>query len=86
VVRACVRQEWGRTLSDLVERRLMLVFTEPLRRTTLMGIAAVLEAEGLLPRGEAAAEVDAVVADLAARYGKRVVDDRSGDDCTRKEL
>jgi hypothetical protein len=27
-----------------------------------------------------------VVADLAARYGKRVVDDRSGDDCTRKEL
>ncbi len=64
----------------------MLVFTEPLRRTTLMGIAAVLEAEGLLPRGEAAAEVDAVVADLAARYGKRVVDDRSGDDCTRKEL
>lgn len=86
VVRACVRQEWGRTLADLVERRLMLVFTEPLRRTTLMGIAAVLEAEGLLPRGEAAAEVDAVVADLAARYGKRVVDDRSGDDCTRKEL
>jgi len=75
LVRFSVREEWAGSLADVVERRLMLLFAAPLRRTTLQAIATLVEAEGLLPRGGAVAEVDALVVDLAERYGKRVVDD-----------
>ncbi|MFM8282160.1 MAG: FAD-dependent oxidoreductase [Planctomycetaceae bacterium] len=72
VVRYCVRREWARSLADIVERRLMLLFAIPLRRSTLAGIAAVMEADGVLPRGGAADEVARLVASLAERYDKRV--------------
>lgn len=73
VVRYCVRWEWARSLADIVERRLMLLFAIPLRRSTLAGIAAVMEADGVLPRGGADDEVERLVASLAERYDKRVV-------------
>jgi len=76
VVRYCVRREWARSLADLVERRLMLLFDSPLHRATLDGVAAVLAAER---GGGAADEVGPLVADLERRYGKRVIDDRQPD-------
>jgi glycerol-3-phosphate dehydrogenase len=59
----CVEEEWARSIEDVVERRLMLVFDPALSMRTLADVAAALVAAGALP----AAHVDTAVAAYAAR-------------------
>lgn len=67
-----VEQEWAETLSDLVERRLMLLFSPRLSVATLTALAELLVATGRL---EATALADAVAAEVAHLQ-----------DCCRKRL
>jgi glycerol-3-phosphate dehydrogenase len=71
-VEFCVREEWARTLDDVVERRLMLAFDAGLRRDTLVDVAAVLADLGLVPRADVDRTADATAARLWHRYGRRV--------------
>lgn len=67
-----VRHEWVRRLDDLVERRLMLLYDRRLSEAGLRQLAAVLVDEGLLPAGEADAEVRATLDRLRTHFGKRL--------------
>jgi glycerol-3-phosphate dehydrogenase len=71
-VRWVIRHEWVRRLSDLVERRLMLLYERRLSKTCLRQLAALLVEEGVLPMSEAEAEVATTVERLRIRYGKRL--------------
>jgi glycerol-3-phosphate dehydrogenase len=71
-VEFCVREEWARTLDDVVERRLMLAFDAGLCRDTLVDVAAVLADLGLVPRADVDRAADATAARLWHRYGRRV--------------
>lgn len=62
-VNFCVAHEWARSIDDVVERRLMLVFDPALSPRTLADVAASLVAAGCL----AAADRDDAVAASAAR-------------------
>jgi len=68
----CVREEWATSLDDLVERRLMLAFAPRLSRATLTGLAVELVRLGMLPAGQAEAEVHRCAAGLHERFGKTV--------------
>jgi len=68
----CVREEWATSLGDLVERRLMLAFAPRLSLATLTGLAVELVRLGMLPAGQAEAEVHRSAAGLHARFGKTV--------------
>lgn len=70
-----VREEWARSLDDLVERRLMLVFEPGLCRGTLTDVATVLAEVGLLSTAAVAATVAACAARLEARYDRRLAAD-----------
>lgn len=62
----------AKTLADLVERRLMLVFHPDLSRQCLRVLAERLAAAGWLESAQIDQEVDHYVARLRKRYGKRV--------------
>jgi glycerol-3-phosphate dehydrogenase len=68
----CVREEWARTLEDLVERRLLLAFAPGLHRTMLEAVAAELADLGLLSADRVAAAAGAEAQRLGERFGKRV--------------
>lgn len=69
---AVVEQEWVERLSDLVERRLMLVFKPRLTRGDLFEAAQLLARAGKLAPERVEGELDGLIASLAARHGKRV--------------
>jgi glycerol-3-phosphate dehydrogenase len=68
----CIDQEWARTLEDLIERRLMLVYSPDLSRATLSAVAGEMVRLGAMPAGRVDAEVDSLARLLAERYGKRL--------------
>ena len=68
----CVREEWGATLDDLIERRLMLSFHERLSREAITDVAESLVDAGGLPAPRMVAAVDGCVARLQERYGRSV--------------
>ena len=74
IVRYCCDEEWGETLADLVERRLLLVFDPDLAVTTLRAIAAELVREGRLAAESVDGEIQALVTLMAEHYGKRLGD------------
>jgi glycerol-3-phosphate dehydrogenase len=71
-VEFCVREEWARTLADVVERRLMLAFDTGLCRDTLVDVATVLAELGLVSHADVGGEAEACAGHLAARYGRRL--------------
>jgi glycerol-3-phosphate dehydrogenase len=71
-VRRIIQTEWVHGLSDLVERRLMLLFDPQLSRRTLMHLAELLAEAEIIKTNEIQQQVDALVARLAERHGKRV--------------
>ena len=73
-MRYCCDEEWGETLADLVERRLLLVFDPDLAVTTLRAIAAELVREGRLAAESVDGEIQALVTLMAEHYGKRLGD------------
>jgi glycerol kinase len=72
VARWAIRREWARTLADLVERRLMLLYHQRLSRRCLEQLAEILSDEGHVPPEHIAQAVDDEIERLATRYGKRV--------------
>jgi glycerol-3-phosphate dehydrogenase len=71
-VRRTIEFELARRLSDLVERRLMLLYSPDLTRKTLTDLAGLLVQAGKLTATEAPAAVEAYAAELAARYGRKL--------------
>ena len=74
-VEFCVREEWARSLDDIVERRLMLAFDPRLCRPAIEDVALVLAALGLLSPSTVDGATEACMAGLAARHGRRVPTD-----------
>lgn len=72
VARHAVRAEWARTLDDLVERRLMLLYHHRLGEETLHQLAQVLVEEKVIPTDQAAAQVRTCVDRLQTHFGKQV--------------
>ncbi|HEV3137253.1 MAG TPA: glycerol-3-phosphate dehydrogenase/oxidase [Pirellulales bacterium] len=73
LVRWSIHHEWARTLADLVERRLMLLYDTRLTRTTLRRLAELLAESGMISAAEIDVRVEEEIARLKTRYGKRVV-------------
>lgn len=71
-VRHVIREEWALRLSDLVERRLMLLYHRHLGECTLRELASLLVAEGRLRDEQVEPEVQACIARLANQFGKQV--------------
>jgi glycerol-3-phosphate dehydrogenase len=73
-VRWSIEHEWVQRLSDLVERRLMLLYQHDLSRTTLRELAGLLAESGRISSAEIDSEVSRVATRLERHFGKRVVD------------
>ncbi|HEX3725361.1 MAG TPA: hypothetical protein VHV08_03930, partial [Pirellulales bacterium] len=72
LVRWSIAHEWARSLADLVERRLMLLYHQRLTRPCLAELAQALVEAGILLPSAAESAVNAEVDRLQARYGKHV--------------
>jgi glycerol-3-phosphate dehydrogenase len=72
LARAAIEREWARTLADLVERRLMLLYDQRLTRACLRRLAEMLAEAGHVPRGDVEAAVNLEVSRLAERHGRVV--------------
>jgi len=68
-----IEKEWAVSLSDLIERRLMLVFDSRLSFATLGDLADVLVAMGCLPYSDRESAISAEIAHLQDFYGKEIV-------------
>jgi len=71
LARWMVRNEHARTLGDLVERRLMLLYHPRLTRRCLDELAQVLMEERMITDAES--HIEQTIDRLAARYGKHVI-------------
>lgn len=71
VVRWIIEQEWVRTLSDLVERRLMLALGRHLAKRTLSELTDCLIAAGRLDPAHAAEQITSTMQRLTTYYGRR---------------
>lgn len=71
-VRSIIRREWVRTLSDLVERRLLLIFDPQLDQSRLQELATLMADEGVIHSGQIDSEVAAATVRLQAVYGRQI--------------
>ncbi len=76
-VRWIIQREWVQTLDDLIERRLMLLFHNPLTLECLHQLAALLVESGRMKSQDAEAQIAAVVGRFQKMYGKRIAEDDS---------
>jgi glycerol-3-phosphate dehydrogenase len=72
-VRYSLRHEWPRRLADLVERRLLLHFHEPLTPACLRRLAETMVEEQLLAPEKIEAEISDCRGRLAEHYAKKIV-------------
>lgn len=72
VVEWVIEHEWVTSLSDLVERRLMLVFAPRVTRPLLRELAECLTRVGRLPEDQLDSAVEAAAQRLAVHYGRDV--------------
>ena len=72
IVRWIIEHEWVDNLSDLIERRLMLVFARRLSHRTLAELAQCLVSTGRLTDADAASEIGSATARLKHFYGRRL--------------
>ena len=68
-----IEKEWAVSLGDLIERRLMVVFTPRLSLATLQELADVLVAMGHLQRSDRESAITAEIIHLQEYYGKEIV-------------
>jgi glycerol-3-phosphate dehydrogenase len=73
-VQRVIRQEWCRTLEDLVERRLMLLYSPVLTRACLNDLAVLMVEAGLLHADQVDRAVQRCVDRLRDHFG-RVMDE-----------
>jgi hypothetical protein len=71
-VRDIIRHEWVRTLSDLVERRLLLIFEPHLDQPRLRELATLLAHEGVILPEHVDSEIVATATRLRQAYGIEV--------------
>lgn len=71
-VRHAIQEEWVRTLADLVERRLLLVFDSDLNDVTLRELGRIMVESGRLDAGALDEQVEQVRKRLKEHYGKNV--------------
>ncbi len=69
VIQDIIRREWVRTLSDLVERRLLLIFDPRLDQPRLQELATLLANEGMIHPDQIDSEVATTTARLRDVYG-----------------
>jgi glycerol-3-phosphate dehydrogenase len=72
-VRWVIRHEWVQTLGDLVERRLLLLYHQPLTATCLRQLAELLAEAGLLEAKRIEEQVAKCMQRLKTKFGKQVV-------------
>ena len=72
-VRWVIRNEWVNTLSDLIERRLVLVYQHNLPRECLNDLADLLIAEGRMECDQREAKIEEAIVRLKSIYGKAVL-------------
>lgn len=68
-IRDIIRHEWARTLSDLVERRLLLIFDPRLDQPRLRELATLMADEGVIHPDQIKSEVAATATRLRNVYG-----------------
>ncbi|MHB0960230.1 MAG: glycerol-3-phosphate dehydrogenase/oxidase [Pirellulaceae bacterium] len=73
-VRRVMRDEWVRTLNDLVERRLMLLYWPSLTRACLQQLAMLMVEQGLLPADQVEPEIDRCLRRLKTHFGRTIAD------------
>ncbi len=71
-VRRVMRDEWCRTLNDLVERRLMLLYWPGLTRACLHQLAALMVEQGLLAAEQEDVEVAHCIDRLKTHFGRTI--------------
>ncbi len=67
-----IEREWVQTLEDLIERRLMLLYHDPLTETCLGQLADLLVEAGLIKPHERESRIASAVNRLWRMYGKRI--------------
>ena len=75
-VRWVIEREWVRTLGDLVERRLMLLYQNQLSVECLKQLAGLLVECGRMEPNETETAVETEIARLQTMYGKRILDEQ----------
>jgi glycerol-3-phosphate dehydrogenase len=68
-----IRHEWITTLDDLVERRLLLVFSERLTSAALTDLAVCMAQSGRISPEDIPSTVDATCRRLETFYGRKVI-------------
>jgi glycerol-3-phosphate dehydrogenase len=71
-VRRVLQDEWCCHLTDLVERRLMLLYHPELSRACLQDLTALMIEQGLLNAHDAPAEREHCITRLRAHFGREV--------------
>ena len=71
-IRWSIRNEWVRSVQDLVERRLLLILRERITADVLRWLIGLLVDEGILQSGETDRAFDDCVQLLKTRYGIHV--------------
>lgn len=74
-VKWSIEHEWVTKLEDLVERRLMMIFHQPIHRETLLELGRILIETNRLEASQLESEVDHVINRLQYFYGKTVTSD-----------
>ena len=68
-----IEKEWAVSLSDLIERRLMLIFDSCLSFATLSDLADVLVVMGCLQSSDRESAISSEISHLQDFYGKEIV-------------
>ena len=68
-----IQEEWAVSLSDLIERRLMLIFDSRLSLATLHDLADVLVAMGCLQHSDRESAISSEITYLQDFYGKEIL-------------
>lgn len=74
-VKWSIEHEWVTKLEDLVERRLMMIFHQPIHRETLLELGRALVETNRLEASQLGSEVDHQISRLQNFYGKTVTSD-----------
>ncbi|MFM9964167.1 MAG: glycerol-3-phosphate dehydrogenase/oxidase [Planctomycetaceae bacterium] len=69
LIKDIINHEWVRTLSDLVERRLLLIFDPRLDRSRLRELAMLMADAGVIPPDQIDSEVATTITRLRQVYG-----------------
>ncbi|MCE9548626.1 MAG: FAD-dependent oxidoreductase [Planctomycetia bacterium] len=73
LARWIIEHEWVRTLDDLVERRLMLLYHRPLTAIGLRQLAELLHGAGMLAKDQIDVQIAATTERLRTHFGKSVL-------------